>query len=268
MDILAVIAAAAMIGITGLLIGLLLGIAGKKFAVEVDEREAQIREILPGNNCGGCGYAGCDAMAQAIAKGEAPANGCPVASAEVTKEIAKIMGEDAGASERQVAFVKCHGTCDKTKVKYNYYGIQDCRKASTVPGQGDKACSYGCMGFGSCVQACPFDAIHIVDGVAVVDREKCKACKKCIAVCPNHLIELVPYSSKYNVACSSKDKGKDVKAACDTGCIGCKICEKQCHFDAIHVEDNIAKIDYSKCKNCGLCAKKCPSGIILNGQNR
>ena len=104
--------------------------------------------------------------------------------------------------------------------------------------------------------------------MAVVDREKCKACKKCIAVCPNHLIELVPYNSKYNVACSSKDKGKDVKAACDTGCIGCKICEKQCHFDAIHVEDNVAKIDYSKCKNCGLCAKKCPSGIILNAQNK
>ena len=152
MDIVAVVAAAAMIGITGLLIGLLLGIAGKKFAVEVDEREAQVREILPGNNCGGCGYAGCDAMAQAIAKGEAPTNGCPVAGAEIAKKIAAIMGESAEETERQIAFVKCHGTCDKTKVKYNYYGVQDCRKASMVPGKGDKACNYGCMGFGSCVK--------------------------------------------------------------------------------------------------------------------
>ena len=263
MEIMAVVTATAVIGITGLLIGLLLGVAGKKFAVEVDERETAVRELLPGNNCGGCGYAGCDAMAQAIAAGEAPANGCPVAGSEVANKIAAIMGEAAGDAQRQVAFVKCSGTCDKTNVKYRYYGIQDCRKAAMVPGKGEKMCSYGCMGFGSCVQVCPFDAIHVVDGVAVVDQEKCKACKKCIAVCPNHLIELVPYEAKYKVACNSKDKGKDVKAACDAGCIGCKLCEKQCKFDAIHVEDNIAKIDYSKCKNCGACALKCPSKVIV-----
>ncbi len=263
MNIMGVAAAAAVIGITGLLIGLLLGIAGKKFAVEVDEKESQIRELLPGNNCGGCGYAGCDALAQAVAKGEAPTNGCPVAGPEVVKKIAAVMGESASESEKQVAFVKCNGTCDKANVKYNYYGIQDCQKAAMVPGRGDKRCSYGCMGFGSCVKVCPFDAIHIIDGIAKVDKEKCKACKKCIAVCPNHLIELVPYASTVKVACSSKDKGVDVKKACDTGCIGCKICEKQCNFDAIHVEENLAKIDYSKCKNCGLCAMKCPSKIIV-----
>ncbi|MBQ5560499.1 MAG: RnfABCDGE type electron transport complex subunit B [Lachnospiraceae bacterium] len=263
MDVTAIVAAAAVIGITGLLIGLLLGIAGKKFAVEVDEREAKVRELLPGNNCGGCGYAGCDAMAQAIAKGEAPANGCPVASESASKAIAAVMGEEAGETEKQVAFVKCNGTCDKANVKYNYYGIQDCKKAAVAPGKGGKACSYGCMGLGSCVKACPFDAIHIVDGVAKVDKEKCKACKKCIAACPNHLIELVPYNSLVKVACNSKDKGPVVKKNCDTGCVGCKICEKQCNFDAIQVEDNLAKIDYSKCKNCGLCAMKCPSKIIL-----
>lgn len=262
MDIMAIVAAAAAIGITGLLIGLLLGIAGKKFAVEVDEREAKVRELLPGNNCGGCGYAGCDALAQAIAAGEAPVGGCPVAGTQVAAKIGEIMGASTGNTERKVAFVKCNGTCDKATVKYNYYGIQDCGKAAMVPGKGSKSCSYGCMGLGSCVKACPFDAIHIVNGVAVVDKEACKACKKCIAACPNHLIELVPYESKYHVACSSKDKGVNVKKACDTGCIGCKICEKQCHFDAIHVEDNVARIDYSKCKNCGLCAKQCPSHII------
>lgn len=259
----AIITAAAVIGITGLLIGLLLGVAGKKFAVEVDEREAQIRDVLPGNNCGGCGYAGCDAMAQAIAKGEAPTNGCPVAGAENAKRIASIMGESAEDSAKQVAFVKCNGTCDKAMIKYNYYGMQDCQKAAVAPGRGGKACSFGCMGFGSCVKVCPFDAIHIVDGVAKVDKEACKACKKCIAVCPNQLIELVPYTSFVKVECSSKDKGVDVKKVCDTGCIGCKICEKQCNFDAIHVEDNLAKIDYEKCKNCGLCAMKCPSHIIV-----
>ncbi len=263
MEIMAVVAAAAVIGITGLLIGLLLGIAGKKFAVEVDEREANVRELLPGNNCGGCGFAGCDALAQAIAKGEAPTNGCPVAGAEVAKKIAEIMGEVAGETVREVAFVKCNGTCDKANVKYHYYGVQDCQKASMVPGGGEKSCSYGCMGFGSCVKACPFDAIHIVDGVAKVDKEKCKACKKCIAVCPRNLIELVPYDSKVKVACSSKDRGPVVKKVCDTGCVGCKLCEKNCNFDAVHVEDNLAKIDYEKCKNCGLCAMKCPSKIIL-----
>lgn len=159
--------------------------------------------------------------------------------------------------------MKCNGTCDKANIKYNYYGVQDCQKASMVPGGGEKACSYGCMGFGSCVKVCPFDAIHIVDGIAKVDKEKCKACKKCIAVCPRNLIELVPYTSTVKVACSSKDRGPVVKKVCDTGCVGCKICEKNCNFDAIHVEDNLAKIDYEKCKNCGLCAMKCPSKIIL-----
>lgn len=265
MNVEAIILAAAVIGVIGLLIGLLLGIAGKKFAVEVDEKEIAVRELLPGNNCGGCGYAGCDAMAQAIASGKAPASGCPVASAEVAGEIAKVMGVDATDSVREVAFVKCNGTCDKATVKYEYYGIHDCRKLALIPGNGDKACSFGCMGYGSCVKVCPFDAIHIVNGVAVVDKDKCKACKKCIAVCPKHLIELVPYDAEYKVACSSTEKGKDVKAVCDAGCISCKLCEKQCTADAIHVENNLAAIDYTKCVNCGACAAKCPSKIILKG---
>ena len=176
------------------------------------------------------------------------------------------MGIEAEAGERKVAFVKCAGTCDKTTQKYDYYGLQDCRKAAVAPGKGPKLCSYGCMGFGSCVTACQFDAIHIVNGVAVVDKEKCVACGKCIATCPNKLIEFVPESATSIVQCSSQDKGKAVKAACDTGCIGCKACTKVCESDAITVENNIAHIDQSKCTKCGKCAEKCPQKIITIAQ--
>ena len=258
-----VLIAGAAVGVLGLILGVALGIFGKIFFVAVDEREVAVRECLPGNNCGGCGYAGCDGLAAAIAKGEAPINGCPVANAEAHAALGAIMGQEAGAVEKKVAFVKCSGTCDKTERKYNYYGINDCRKAVMVPGQGDKLCSYGCLGFGSCVDACAFDAIHVVDGVAVVDKEKCVSCGKCVAACPKNLIEIVPYSAPVAVACSSLDKGKDVRVACKTGCIGCSICVKQCEFDAIHVENNLAKIDYSKCTGCGKCAEKCPQKVIV-----
>ena len=255
--------AGAAVGVLGLILGVALGIFGKIFFVAVDERETQVRECLPGNNCGGCGYAGCDGLAAAIVKGEAPVNGCPVANAEAHAAIGAIMGQEAGAVEKKVAFVKCSGTCDKTERKYNYYGINDCRKAMLVPGQGDKMCNYGCLGFGSCVSACAFDAIHVVDGVAVVDKEKCVSCGKCVAACPKNLIEIVPYSAPVAVACSSLDKGKDVRVACKTGCIGCGICVKQCESGAIAVEDNLAKIDYTKCTGCGKCAEKCPQKIIV-----
>lgn len=264
MDFMGIIIAAAVISITGLAIGLLLGAAGLKFTVEIDEKESMIRQLLPGNNCGGCGYAGCDALAKAIAAKEAVVNACPVGGQEIGKQIAKIMGVDEVEKEREVAFVKCAGTCDKAERKYNYYGTNDCKKAALVPGRGDKKCSYGCMGYGSCVKACPFDAIHIVNGVALVDKEACKACGKCIAECPNHLIEFVPYKAKHIVQCSSKDKGKAVKLACETGCIGCGICVKQCETGAITLENNIAYIDQSKCIGCGACAAKCPSKIILS----
>ena len=168
-----IILAAVIVGGTGLLLGLFLGLAGKKFAVEIDEKEQQVREQLPGNNCGGCGFAGCDALAKAIAEGKAPANACPVGGAPVGEKIAAILGVSAGAAEKKVAFVRCKGSCDKVKTLYNYDGIDDCAKASVVPAGGPKACSYGCMGFGSCVKACQFDAIHVIDGVAVVDKEKC-----------------------------------------------------------------------------------------------
>ena len=255
--------AAVVIGAIGIIIGVLLGIASEKFKVEVDEKEILVRAELPGNNCGGCGFPGCDGLAAAIAAGTAPVNGCPVGGAPVADKIAAIMGVESGSSEKKVAFVKCKGTCDKTNVKYNYYGITDCSMVTVAPGSGEKACAYGCMGYGSCVKACQFDAIHVVDGVAVVDKDTCKACGKCVAACPKHLIELLPVSAKHIVQCSSKDKGKDVMKACSVGCIACHLCEKNCPSDAVHVVDNVAYIDQEKCTKCGLCAEKCPKKIIL-----
>ena len=263
MNISAILLAMVVVGGTGLLIAILLGIASEKFKVPVDEKEVAIRAELPGNNCGGCGYAGCDALAKAIAAGEADCGACPVGGAPVAAKIAAIMGEEAGESVHEVAFVKCAGTCDKTQKDYEYTGNEDCASMMFVPNGGPKACNYGCLGFGSCVKACPFDAIHIVDGIALVDKEVCKACGKCVAACPKHLIELVPYSAKHIVQCSSKDVGKNVMKACSVGCIGCHLCEKNCPKDAVHVIDNVAYIDQEKCVGCGICAQKCPKKIIL-----
>lgn len=257
-----VLIAALIVGGTGLILGLFLGLADKKFKVEVDEKVERIRAELPGNNCGGCGYAGCDAVAQAIADGEAEVSACPVGGSAAAAKIAAIMGKEAGESARLTAFVKCAGTCDKTHVNYEYYGVRDCEMMGFVPAGGPKSCDYGCLGYGSCVQACQFDAIHVIDGVAVVDREKCKACGACVKRCPKHLIELIPYEASYQVQCASREKGKDVMQACQTGCIGCKKCEKECPQGAVTVTDNVARIDYSKCKNCGICASVCPRMII------
>ena len=263
MDIVSILIAAASVGIVGIIVGLLLGVASEKFKVEVDEKEVAIREELPGNNCGGCGYAGCDALAKAICEGKADVNACPVGGEACATKIANIMGVDSVAKEKMVAFVKCAGTCDKAATKYNYFGVSDCAKAFVAPGHGDKKCSYGCMGLGSCVKACPFDAINIINGVAVVNKELCMACGRCIAACPNKLIELVPYKAEHLVQCNSKDKGKTVKENCSAGCIGCSICAKNCEAGAITVENNLAHIDYNACTNCGVCAQKCPVKIIL-----
>ena len=257
-----IIIAAVVVGCVGLILGLFLGFMGKKFAVEVDQKEIDVRAELPGNNCGGCGYAGCDALAKAIAAGEADVNACPVGGEPVAAKIAAIMGAEVGDSVRMTAFVKCSGDCNSAKENYKYSGVEECTVMPFAPNGGSKACTYGCMGYGSCVKACPFDAIYIKDGIAVVDKEKCKACGKCVATCPRHLIEFIPYKAKYAVTCASKDKGKDVMAACSVGCIGCMLCTKQCKFDAITVENNIAHIDYDKCVGCGLCAAKCPKKII------
>jgi len=250
------------VAIVGLVIGVLLVNVGKKFAVEVDEKEAAVRECLPGNNCGGCGFAGCDACAAAIANGEAPVSACPVGGAPVAERIGSIMGVEADAETvKMVAYVKCSGDCDKAVTNGNYVGIADCQ-AAAASGLNPKACADGCLGFGSCVKACQFDAIHVINGIARVDRSKCVSCGQCVAACPKHLIELIPDKSQYAVRCASIDKGAVVKKACSAGCIACKICEKQCENDAIHVVNNISHIDYDKCRYCGKCAEKCPVKVI------
>ena len=263
MSVTAIIMAALVIGVVGIIVGFLLVTAGEKFKVEVDEKEVAIRAELPGNNCGGCGFPGCDGLAAAIAKGEAPVNQCPVGGAPVAEKISAILGVEMTATEKQVAFVKCAGTCEKTRNNYAYTGVEDCEMMAFMPVGGAKTCSYGCLGFGSCVKACPFDAIHVIDGIAHVDKEACKACGKCVAKCPRHLIELVPYDQTVFVGCSSHAKGKAVTGACDVGCIGCKKCEKTCPNGAITVTDFCAHVDYEKCTNCGACKEACPRGIIL-----
>ena len=263
MSITGIIMAAVIVGGTGLFIGIFLGLADKKLTVKVDEKEEAILGVLPGNNCGGCGYPGCSGLAAAIAKGEAPIDQCPVGGAPVAAKIGAIMGQEVKETARQVAFVKCAGTCDKTTVKYEYTGVEDCTMVQFVPDGGAKSCSHGCLGFGTCVKACPFGAISIQNGIAVVDKEKCKACSKCIAACPKHLIELIPYDAKHVVACSSKDKGPVTMKACQTGCIGCGLCVKVCPSQAITVTDFHAHIDQDKCTGCGACKEKCPKKAII-----
>ena len=234
---------------------------GKKFAVEVDEREVAVRQKLPGNNCGACGFAGCDALAAAIAKGEAPVNSCPVGGAPVAQEIGYIMGTAAGAMERKTAFVACKGTCEVTKNQGNYVGIKDCR-AAVLSGMNVTDCNYGCLGFGSCAEVCPEQAISVQNGVAIVNRSRCVSCGLCVKACPRGLISLIPESKIVRVQCSNRDRGPMVKKVCSAGCIGCGLCAKQCESGAIEFDGTLARVNPEKCTLCGKCAEKCPAKVI------
>lgn len=256
-----ILIATIVVGAIGLILGVALVATGKKFHVETDPREAAVRELLPGNNCGACGFAGCDAVAAAIAKGEAPANACPVCSSDKAEQIAAVMGVEAQAAERHVAFVRCGGNCEKTAQTSTYVGVQDCR-AAALAGLNPWACSHGCLGYGSCVSACGYDAIHVVDGAAVVDDSKCVGCGLCGAACPKRLIELIPAERKAAVRCSSPDKGAEVRKLCAAGCIGCGICVKQCPEEAVTVTGNLARVNYGICIGCGKCAEKCPTHAV------
>lgn len=267
MDIGNIISASAVFAVLGALIGILLAVASKVFAVPRNEKAEQITEVLPGANCGGCGYSGCAALAEAIAEGKAKPEACVVGGAEAAKKIAAIMGVEAGESVRMRAQVMCSGTSQLSKKKYDYQGISDCQAAMQLGG-GGRLCPNGCLGLGTCVSKCPFGAISVIDGVAVVDYNRCQGCGVCVAACPKHIIKLIPFDSKHWVGCMSVEKGAVTRSFCDVGCIGCHICEKNCEAGAITVNGFLASIDYSKCVGCDKCVEKCPRKIIWSGYSQ
>ncbi|MBQ9079443.1 MAG: Fe-S cluster domain-containing protein [Clostridia bacterium] len=251
----------------GLVFGIVLAVASKAFAVEVDERVPAVTDVLPGANCGGCGYSGCAALAEAIVKGEAKPNACTVGGNEVAEAIGKIMGISVEKTVRKRAQVMCSGTCDLTTSKYIYEGAHDCIAAAKLGG-GDKACANGCVGLGTCADACPFEAITVENGVAAVDYHKCRGCGVCVATCPKHVIELIPYDSAHWIGCKSAEKGAVTRKVCEVGCIGCRLCEKNCEYGAVKVEGSLAVIDYEKCVDCGVCVEKCPRHIIWSAKSQ
>lgn len=248
----------------GLIAGIILTIASKVFFVPVDETVAQVREVLPGANCGACGFAGCDDYAAAIGADRSLSPSlCPVGGADCAAAIAAVLGVEATAAEPKVAFVKCKGNSENTKKIMEYQGVQTCSAAKNFYG-GNWACSYGCMGLGDCVSVCQYGAIKVCDGLAIVDREACVGCGMCEKACPNNVITMGEKKKLVYVACNSTAPGAKARKVCSVACIGCKKCEKVCKFDAITVENNLAKIDFDKCKNCGLCEKECPTKAITN----
>ncbi|WP_434643648.1 RnfABCDGE type electron transport complex subunit B [Thermoanaerobacterium thermosaccharolyticum] len=253
----------ASLGGMGLVFGIVLAYASKKFEVEVDQKEVEVRNVLPGANCGACGYPGCDGFAHAVSTGDAPIDGCKVGGPSVAKKVGAIIGVRTDvSSKKMVAFVKCNGTRKNASEKYKYFGIDDCRSAVQYQ-DGSKDCRFGCLGLGTCEKLCPFDAIHVNgDGIAIVDEGKCTGCGICVDACPKNIIELVDAESKTRVICSNIHRGKDVRPVCTVGCIGCKACERACNYDAIHVINDLAKIDYEKCISCMACVEKCPTDSI------
>ncbi|MBR2132403.1 MAG: RnfABCDGE type electron transport complex subunit B [Oscillospiraceae bacterium] len=253
------------LGIIGGIFGVVLAVASRVFAVQNDPRLGEIIDALPGANCGGCGYPGCGACAAAILEGKAPVNACPSCVGEKVSRIAAVMGVEVEAVERRVAFVRCAGGNRASHKFGKYVGIDDCVAAMKIAGNGYLDCSAGCLGLGTCVKACKFDAIKInANGVAEVNKDKCTHCMKCAEVCPRHVIADMPYAADTILTCASKEKGAIAKSHCGVSCISCRLCEKNCPNGAITIKNNLAFIDYNKCTACGICASKCPRKAIVN----
>ncbi|MDD5019913.1 MAG: RnfABCDGE type electron transport complex subunit B [Candidatus Omnitrophica bacterium] len=248
----------------GIFFGMVLAYAAKKFHVPVDPMIEKILAKLPGANCGSCGKAGCMGFAQALLAGELDLHSCSVTAAENKKDIADLLGLSLGEKAKKVSSLHCCGG-SRAKDRFLYDGMKDCLAASLVLG-GQKECRYGCLTHGTCVKACPFDAIVMTgDGYPKVLEDKCTACGVCVNVCPKGLYQLIPYESakaKIYVACSSLDAGKVVMSVCGVGCIACHRCEKACPHGAMTVIDNLARIDYEKCTGCMECVKVCPTKVI------
>ena len=251
-----------IVAVIGLIAGIILTVLSKVLYVAVDEKQAAIRDVLPGANCGACGFKGCDDYAKALA-GENPpaANLCLPGAGGTAEAIAEVLGIKAEAVEKKVAVVRCGGSAEVTDTIMTYGGVQSCIAAKQFYG-GQWACSHGCLGLGDCVSVCEYGALSVVNGLAVVDRDLCMACGLCVKTCPNHVITIAPASKQVYVGCNSPQAGAKVIKTCKEGCIGCRKCEKVCKFEAITVENNLASIDFDKCKNCGLCAKECPTHAI------
>lgn len=264
-----IIATLALSLVMSLLLGFFLGFFKKMFHVDVDPTETELRGALPGANCGGCGYPGCDGLAAAIARGEAPVNACTVGGPAVAQKLGKIMGVDAKA-ETQVAVLLCQGTRELAPNKAEYNGIKTCQ-AAKLSVNGLKLCDYGCIGLGDCAAACMFGALSMgADGLPRVDYRKCTGCGRCVAECPQKIFTRVPTARTGSVAlCSNRNPRKaQVMKDCKIGCIKCGKCEKACPKQCIKVTDGIPLVDYSLCDSCLECVKNCPTKVLTLIENK
>jgi len=246
----------------GFLFGISLALAAKKFCVRTDPRVNKIFEHLAGSNCGACGMPGCLGFAEGLIKGTCTLERCTVTESEEMKKIAQILDIEVKAKTKNIAVLHCNGG-KKVKDRFIYHGMQDCIAADLIQ-KGQKACVWGCLSFGTCVETCPFGAISMNEetGLPEVDAQKCTACGKCVEICPKRLFSLVDVNKPVYIACSSHDLGKEVMSVCSVGCIACRKCEKACPSEAMKVIDNLAMIDYDKYVNCDRCVEICPTHTI------